>query len=60
MEGRHLAAHGVTVVVAEFHSDMIVPDPVYLAQLTDSRLPARPHLASYCADEPVERFIRIS
>ena len=40
----HLAAHAGTVVVG-FHSDMIVPDPVYLSRLADSTLPAPPHLA---------------
>jgi hypothetical protein len=53
-EGGHLAAHGATVVVAVFHSDMIVPDPGYLSQLVDSKLPAQPHLASCYADVPEE------
>ena len=59
-EEGHLAAHGLTVAVAVFRSDMIVPGPGYLSQLVDSRLPARPHLASCCADVPKEPFMRIS
>ncbi len=44
----HLAAHAGTVAVVAavgFHSDMTVPDLVYLSCLADSTLPAPPHLA---------------
>jgi len=43
----HLAVHAGTVAAAaavEFHSDTTVPDLVYLSRLTDSMLPAPPHL----------------
>jgi hypothetical protein len=40
----HLAAHAGTVV-AESHSDMIVPGHPVLSRLVDSTPPAPPHLA---------------
>jgi hypothetical protein len=59
-EVEHQVVHVAIVVTAVSHSDTTVPGLVYLSRLTDSMLPAPPHLASYCADVPREPFMRIS